>query len=316
MNYPSILGIDVASNKLDICYLGEQGLRYTQIDYTDETLDHFLMDNPELTPVHCLIGVESTGDYHLKVVKYFLNKKFPVKIINPIVTKQYTRATIRGTKTDKKDSEIIVKLIQEGNGDLADLKAISNREKELLRLSGGITKHVTALKQRLDSLKRKELSTDKIELEFTNIIKRLEEFSDSLTDEATVNRSRDEELIDTIPGFAIKLSAIIHHEIGDINRFDNVKQLVAYAGLDPRIKQSGKKLNTCGRITKRGSKTLRSALFLAANTARQHDRQLAEYYAKKKQEGRSHKEILCIISRKLLARICVVLKEQRPYEKR
>ncbi|PIT98232.1 MAG: hypothetical protein COT71_01670 [Candidatus Andersenbacteria bacterium CG10_big_fil_rev_8_21_14_0_10_54_11] len=89
--------------------------------------------------------------------------------------------------------------------------------------------------------------------------------------------------------------------------------MVAYAGLDPRIKQSGSKLNTTGRLTKRGSPMLRHALYVAANVARRFDPELNAYYLKKREEGRRHAEVLCIIARKLLYRIHAVLRERRPY---
>ena len=318
MDYTSILGIDVASNKLDICYFSDkQDCEYFQIDYTDQSMDHFLMEHPEIAPGHCLVGVESTGDYHLKVVKYLLKKKFSVKVLNPILTKQYTRTTIRGAKTDKKDSELIAKLVKEGHGDLANLKSITNREKELLRLSRTLTKQASSLKLTLQSLKRKALDDSQmIQSRLNDIIEDLGDFSKSLTQEATQNPSEQEKLIDTIPGFATKLSAVVHHELGDIHRFNNIKSIWAYAGLDPRVKQSGKNLNTQGHLTKRGSPNLRSALFLAANVARRYDTELTTYYDKKRKEGRSHKETLCIISRKLLARVYAVLKEQRSYIKK
>ncbi len=148
------------------------------------------------------------------------------------------------------------------------------------------------------------------------IIAALQILAKELVEEATENRSEAEEHIDSIPGFAVKLSAVVHHELGDITRFPNARSLVAYAGIDPRIRQSGTLLHTHGRLTKRGSPYLRSALFLAANVARRYDTELAEYYQKKRTEGRTHKEVLCMISRKLLARIFAVLTEPRPYLKR
>lgn len=141
----------------------------------------------------------------------------------------------------------------------------------------------------------------------------LDDLAGELVDEVTAERSRDEEPIDSLPGFSTKLSAAVHHELGDVRRFQNADSLVAFAGLDPRIIQSGARAATSGRILKRGSPYLRSALFLAANVARIYDPELAAYYAKKRGEGRAHTEGLCILSRKLLYRIWAVLREHRPY---
>lgn len=120
----------------------------------------------------------------------------------------------------------------------------------------------------------------------------------------------------SIPGFGVKLAALVHHELGDITRFRNARALIAYAGLEPRMRQSGALLNTAGRLSKRGSAELRHALFIATNVASRWEPELKTYYQMKRSQGRTHKEVLCIISRKLLRRIGAVLRERRPYESR
>lgn len=308
-----ILGIDVAAHKVDVWWSEKQPQSAT-LEYTGETLDGFLAAHPEITPARCIIGMESTGDYHLMIARYFLKQGFTVKILNPILTKQYTRATIRGTKTDKKDAEIIAKLVGDGHGETASLASLGNGKRELLRVAMALTNKASQLTLMTQSLKRKQMAgTEKATEEIAEIIASLKQLSKELVAEATQERSHDEELIDSIPGFAVKLSAIVHHEIGDITRFKNAKSLVSFAGLDPRIRQSGKMLNTTGRITKRGSSHLRCALYCAANVVRRFDPEFAAYYAKKKMEGRHHVEVLVMISRKLLHRIWAVLREQREY---
>jgi transposase len=317
MEHTFIIGIDVASKKLDLCCGDEvSNLQYQTIEYTDDALEQFTA-SCKLVPEEVVIGLEATGDYHLKAARYFLKKGFTVKIINPILTKQYIRATIRGAKTDKKDSEGIWKLIRDGEGDTASLKGLMNREKELLRLSRGLVTQKTQLKQRLASLRRKELpNTEHVEQRLLDIISELDKLDNDIIAETTVERSENELFIESIVGFGVKLSTIVYHEIGDINRFKNVNSLVAFAGLDPKVRQSGASLNTRGRLSKRGSPILRHGLFLAANVARIYDDELRIYYDKKRKEGRSYREAICIISRKLLHRLFTVLKERRVYEKR
>lgn len=67
----------------------------------------------------------------------------------------------------------------------------------------------------------------------------------------------------TIPGISYTLGAIIISEIGDIKRFSNPTKLLAYAGLDPGIRQSGNFNAKTTRISKRGSKHLRYAIHRA-----------------------------------------------------
>jgi transposase len=117
----------------------------------------------------------------------------------------------------------------------------------------------------------------------------------------------------TIPGIGVVLAAAILGEIGDVNRFPELEKLVAYAGIDPTVHESGQFGATEVHMSKRGSPYLRRALWLAASMARQHDPELKAYYHKKKQEGKHHNTVIGALCRKLLARIYVILQEERPY---
>ena len=119
--------------------------------------------------------------------------------------------------------------------------------------------------------------------------------------------------ITSIPGIGPVTGAAIVAEIGDVNRFDSVEKLVAYAGIDPSVYQTGQFRASTAHMSKRGSPHLRHALWLAASVAIKHDPQLQAYYQRKRQEGKAYGTALGAICRKLLARIYIVLKEQRPY---
>jgi transposase len=108
------------------------------------------------------------------------------------------------------------------------------------------------------------------------------------------------------------LGAIIVSEIGDINRFERPNQLVAFAGLDVKVNQSGEFVGTKNKISKRGSPYLRRAIWLAANRAAFCD---SEYYQSLKSRGKHHLTAVGAVSRKLCNIIFVILKENRPYEK-
>jgi transposase len=108
------------------------------------------------------------------------------------------------------------------------------------------------------------------------------------------------QLLQTISGVGPFVAANVIGELQDIRRFPKAKHLIAYAGLDTKIRQSGKALNSTGRLTKRGSSYLRHSLFIAANVARQHDPQFRALYDKKRAEGKTYKEATVVVARKLL----------------
>lgn len=123
-----------------------------------------------------------------------------------------------------------------------------------------------------------------------------------------------DQYLTTIPGIGSVTAAAILGEIGDIQRFDTLNQLVAYAGIDPAVYQSGQFEAAQPHMSKRGSPYLRHALWLAATQARLRDPDLKAFYDKKRKEGKAYGTVIGAVCRKLLARIFVVLRDQRPYE--
>jgi transposase len=120
--------------------------------------------------------------------------------------------------------------------------------------------------------------------------------------------------ITTIPGIGNVLGAAILGEIGDINRFDSPGKLVAFAGLDVTVKQSGEFSGTKNRMSKRGSPYLRRAIWLAASRAIFCDPILSEYYQSLKARGKHHSTAMGAVCRKMCNIIYTILKENRPYE--
>lgn len=120
--------------------------------------------------------------------------------------------------------------------------------------------------------------------------------------------------ITTIPGIGPVLGAIIISEFGDINRFDKPSKLVAFAGIDATVSQSGEFEGTHNVMSKRGSPYLRKALFQAALVASNNDPVLKDYYLKKRAEGKHHKTCIGAVARKMCNIIYAVLKNNKPYE--
>ena len=118
----------------------------------------------------------------------------------------------------------------------------------------------------------------------------------------------------TIPGIGIIGAATILAEIGDISRFKNSSALVAFAGIDPTVRQSGEFSSTHNHMSKRGSPYLRHAIFLAATTCSFHNSPLNAYYKKKRDQGKHHLTATGAVARKLTTVIYAVLRDSKPYE--
>ena len=98
----------------------------------------------------------------------------------------------------------------------------------------------------------------------------------------------DFSIIKSIPGIGDNLAARIIAELGDMTRFKKKNELVAFAGLDPRISESGKNDGDHMHITKKGNKRLRCLLYLAVTCSirlKRDDNSIKEFYIKKKQQS-------------------------------
>jgi transposase len=117
----------------------------------------------------------------------------------------------------------------------------------------------------------------------------------------------------TISGVGNILAAVFLGEIGDIRRFKNAKALVAYAGIDPSVSQSGEFLAKKAHLSKRGSTHLRRAVWLAAAAATRSDPALRALLQKKIAEGKPYHVALGAVANKLLHIIYAVLRDNKPY---
>jgi transposase len=312
-----ILGFDVSKYELVGVLINKRG--FVKESYVLENdrekiecfLNVFIMKYPKV-----IMGSEATGEYHNILAKSCLEKNIPFYLLNPIVTKQFTKATVRKRKTDLTDAHVIAKCILQGEGQLISCASF-NSLKPVLRTASRLSRiaHTfNQMKMRFsDHFAKEELIQKELTMLHNNIqesIKRIRSYAISNTDKDL------KDLLSSIPGIGETLASVFIAEIGDINRFPNQKTLVAYAGLDPKVRQSGYTLKRNTRLTKRGSPYLRRAAYIASSIAQRHDPELREYYEKKRNEGKRYKEATVANARHILNRIYAVWKRQTPYLKK
>ncbi|WP_027628473.1 IS110 family transposase [Ruminiclostridium cellobioparum] len=103
----------------------------------------------------------------------------------------------------------------------------------------------------------------------------------------------------TIPGISYRMAAIIIAETENLTSFDSAEQVLAYAGLEPSVHQSGQMTSTHAKMVKRGSKYLRYALFNAAKYVCRWDEHFGLYLAKKRSEGKAYNVAVSHAAKKL-----------------
>ena len=103
----------------------------------------------------------------------------------------------------------------------------------------------------------------------------------------------------TIPGIGVDSAAVILAEFGDFSKFQNPAQLLSFAGLEPGYFQSGTSKST-GKMVKHGSSYLRYTLMNCAQSVANYEPIFAEYYSKKRAEGKTYRVALSHVAKKLV----------------
>jgi len=121
------------------------------------------------------------------------------------------------------------------------------------------------------------------------------------------------ENLQSIPGVSDKTISAILGECGDLRRFDSAKAFIGYLGLYPTQYQSGNS-NSVGRLAKRGIPIAKHALYMAAVASVLHNPQLNKIFRDKVSSGKSKKEALIILSKKIAAIMYSIVKHNKPYQ--
>ena len=118
--------------------------------------------------------------------------------------------------------------------------------------------------------------------------------------------SKEIEILTSIPGIGYKTACQFMAEIEDIHKFSSYQKLIAFAGSDPAIYQSGQQ-NSSGHITKHGNANLRRVGYIMATKCRMYNPVLGEYYSKKRSEGFSNRKATIATMNKMFKIIFTLL---------
>ena len=143
---------------------------------------------------------------------------------------------------------------------------------------------------------------------------RQDELTHMLTDYCNSLLVEDLKIVTSVEGISNGTGTTFLAELGDINNFENHKKLIAYAGIDPTVYQSGKYLGT-SKISKRGNKHLRRVLWLMTVNVIHHNDIFKDYYQKKKLAGLPYKKAVMATMHKLIRMLFAMLSQKQCYAK-
>lgn len=316
---PAYLGIDVGKKKLDCALqLGDKVLDKS-CDNTSAGFQALFawLAKRQVTEVWACL--EATGGYEQAIATALFEAGFRVSVVNPASVHAFARQRLVRSKTDVLDARMLAEYARRNEADLrlwqppakelTDLRDLVMRRQALVEMrtqeqnrlqsaSGGPTvdamvrEHITYLDQAI------------IEVERT--------IADHIGRHPGLKAQRD--LLVSIPGVGDQTAALFIAEASErMKRFEHVKQLVAYCGMDVRRRESGSSVRGRPRMSKVGNQHLRAALFMPALVAMRHNPAVSALNARLIERGKPHRVRVGAAMRKLLHLMFGVLKSQTPF---
>lgn len=317
MTPPAILGIDVSKATLDLCLLVAGQQEYAQFSNQPEGFKQVQNWLRQQQVQHLHVCLEATGRYGEAVAHFLFTQGYQVSVVNPARIKKYADSQLRRNKTDKLDASLIAHFCHTQQPALwtppdptwQELRAlvrhradcIAMRQQERNRLKAGITSVVVreALKQHIAFLDTQISSLDA-------------QIADHINRHSGLKAQHD--LLVSIPGIGNLTALTLLTEVRDFRAFDTVRELVAFAGLNPSHQFSGTSIHRKTCISKTGNAAIRKALYWPAISASRHNPLVKPLYDRLAQAGQPSMVAIVAAMRKLLHLAYGVLKTGQPFD--
>ena len=325
-----VLGIDVAQKELVVC-LGRM-----HDDWTPELYGHGTFANSrkgfdamvkwvkkltiEATAVRYVM--EATGVYHESLAYYLEGKGYEVSVVLPNKISNYFRTLEMKTITDKTASEAIARFGLERKLDKWKRpKQIFKNLKQLTRERDQIVETRTMAKNQLhaemaeafpnpSSLHRIKAHIKFLDKQVAEIVK---EITELVKQDGQVNESI--ELICSIPGVGRLTAATVLAETNGFELIRNKRQLTSYAGLDVKEKSSSTSVKGKPRISKKGNRYLRKAMYMPALAAIRNEGRFKVLFTRLVSRHGIKMKAAVAVQRKLLEMIYIVYKTNTAFDK-
>lgn len=319
-SFQTIVGIDVAQDSLAISIFDGVTHQVKEFDYTKRIIRKELIIPFRKVKESVVLVMESTGIYHTRLAYWLVAEGFKVSVVNPLIIKRYTQMHLMRIKTDSADAKLIAEYGYEYQHKLSFFRtkdesriAVDNIIKaidDLLNQKSMSNNQYLALKKQANHSKE-ALNSYKRHLKFIkDEIKRLEQTLRSLLE---TEFQQEYELLNSIPGIGLKVSAMIIAVFNGFKNFASAKQACSFVGIAPAPYESGTSVKGRGSISKRGSPFARKMLYMGALVATIHNPLIRQQYQKLVEVGKSKMIALVAAANKLLRQAFGVLKSGKPF---
>ena len=321
------VGIDVSKDHFHavICNRDGWDFKFSITQKWDNTKDGFKdflkwvkQQVPKKSNVHFLM--EATGVYHEKLSYFLYEKSHQVHIVLPNTSKHYFQSLNVKSKTDKIDARVLSQFGAERKHPLwQPPKPIYRKLRDLTRYKVQLQNQKNGLSN-IGHAKEHSAKVDSLILRANKrLIKQLDKEIELIKKEIEKHISSDPELkekirkICTIKGCGIQTAAAIIGETNGFQLFKSMKQLASFAGYDVVQHQSGSSILKRGRISKKGNKYIRAALYLPALSASRSCPELAHKYQSLVERNKVKMKGQVAVQRKLLLLIYTLWKSGEEY---
>ncbi|HEX4947489.1 MAG TPA: transposase [Blastocatellia bacterium] len=306
------LGLDVAKQSFQVVLLWAQKKRHKSFANPPagfHALQQWLHQHCGDTPVHACL--EATGSYSDALARFLAQHVQTVSLVNPARIKAFAQSQLQRTKTDRADAALIAPYAAQVQPpawlppppEITTLQALVRHLDSLLDVRQQLRNRLTDGPQVAPVLASLRTIITELEAEIAQVEQQIH---DHIAGHPDLQQTAD--LLDSIPGIGPLTAAKLLGEIEHLRAYTHKDQVVAYAGLNPRERQSGTSIKGKPHLSKTGNARVRKALYLPAVVALRHNPIIKQLGERLTARGLCKMAIIGAAMRKLLQLVYGVVK--------
>jgi transposase len=313
-------GIDVGSEELFLV-IRKNGKPFDPQKFTNTPADRTRLVEKLVKLPGIRVCLEATGVYHFDLAIALHDAGVLLMVVNPKASHNFAKVLMKNSKTDAVDADTLAEYA--ARMDFVAWTRPSNEKlalRSFARRINALTGQKAAAKNHLHALTATQ-ETPKAVLRDAKLgITQLEKRIECLTAEAVAwiekhpELKRTMALLVSVKGIAQTSAIALMGELLLLPPNLSHREWVKFAGLDPKACDSGKSVHKKTRMSKAGNRHIRSALYMPALSAKQHDPHVKAYFGHLMANGKKPLQGVCAVMRKLLHAIHGMLKYDKPFD--
>lgn len=265
--------------------------------------------------------MEASGPYYLGLANWLHDQGICLSVVNPLVIRRYAQMKLARTKTDAKDAELIAGYGIEQQPKLwSPPSRVCLQMRQLMSLREGLVRQQGILRGQQEAFSQgpvdEELTRQILAEQAGQIERQLARIDRRLQQLATTHYPELMKVLQTVPSIGPKTAIMLLILTDGFTRFQSARQLASYAGICPRVWQSGSSIQGRGAICKLGAAHLRKLLYMCSWTAKQYNPACRMLYERMAAKGKPERVIKVAIAHKLLRQAFAVGIKQQSYDEK